>query len=194
MQMENHPHRTQKSIAARIILWTLSALVILILIGWVAFQVSPWPAAMLIRKSFRENGTEMSLALQKHVPEGVAEILNEHYDESDEDAFLDVYYPSGIANTEKILPTIIWIHGGGWLAGSKDEVANYCRILASRGYTVVAIDYTLAPGKHYPFQLNQINKAFGWLKKMRGDYILIRKKFFWEVILQVRNLRRNLQS
>ena len=46
--------------------------------------------------------------------------LNERFDTNDPDAVLDVYYPSEVANTDRKLPTIVWVHGGGFTSGSKD--------------------------------------------------------------------------
>jgi acetyl esterase/lipase len=161
----NNSHDKNRSILSRILVWTIGSLIIIVLVGYVAFRVSPWPGALLIRKSFHEGGMQMSMALEKHVPPGIASKLNLQYDEGDEDAFLDVYYPADLDNTDKTLPTIVWIHGGGWLAGSKDEVANYCKVLAGKGYTVVAVDYTLAPEGHYPLPLKQLNVALSYLEK-----------------------------
>ena len=41
-------------------------------------------------------------------------------------------------------------HGGGWLCRQQGAVADYARILAARGFTVVAVGYALAPGAIYP--------------------------------------------
>lgn len=57
------------------------------------------------------------------------------------------------------------MHGGGWIGGSKDEVANYLRILAGNGYTVVGVDYTLAPEKTYPTPVRQVLAALAYLEK-----------------------------
>lgn len=73
---------------------------------------------------------------------------------------LDVWYPRG---TERALPTVVWVHGGGWVAGSNADVEPYAKILAAEGYTVVAVDYALAPGSRYPMPLRQVNAALGWL-------------------------------
>jgi acetyl esterase/lipase len=33
---------------------------------------------------------------------------------------------------------VMWVHGGGFLGGSKEELSSYFKLLASHGYTVVA--------------------------------------------------------
>jgi acetyl esterase/lipase len=133
----------------------------LLLATLVAFQVSPWPSVLLIRRGFEKEALSTSQALEKHVPPALSAQFNERYDPADPDALLDVFYPSAIA--DKPLPTIVWVHGGGWVSGSKEEIANYGKVLAGRGFTVVGVDYSLAPGKTFPTPMRQVNAALGYL-------------------------------
>ncbi len=57
----------------------------------------------------------------------------------------------------------MWIHGGGLVSGSKEQVANYCKILASKGYLVAAIDYTIAPEAKFPGPIRQAGAALDYL-------------------------------
>ncbi|RYD35744.1 MAG: alpha/beta hydrolase [Verrucomicrobiaceae bacterium] len=43
-------------------------------------------------------------------------------------------------------PVVIWIHGGGWVGGSKSakRELNVCRTLAENGYAAFSIDYHVA--------------------------------------------------
>jgi len=133
------------------------------LLGYLALRLSPWPAALVIRLAFDHGGASTSRALEKHVPKGVSQRIDLRYDEADDDARLDLYYPSALEGGSKALLTVVWVHGGGWIAGGKSEIANYMRILAARGYTVAAVDYSLAPGKLYPTPVRQVNAALGYL-------------------------------
>ena len=136
---------------------------VLLLSALIAFQISPWPSVLLIRRAFNQDAQSVSLALEKHVPPALSAQLNEPYDPADPDALLDVFYPSAI--TDKPLPTIVWVHGGAWVSGSKDDIANYGKVLAGKGYTVVGVDYSLAPGKTFPTPIRQVNAALGYLVK-----------------------------
>ena len=142
-----------------IVIFTI--LPLLLLSALIAFQVSPWPSVLLIRRAFNEDAQSASQALEKHVPPALSAQLNERYDPADPDALLDVFYPSAIA--DKPLPTIVWVHGGGWVSGSKDDIANYGKVLAGKGYTVVGVDYSLAPEKTFPTPIRQVNAALGYL-------------------------------
>ncbi len=160
-----HKPVRKMSLATRISLWVLGIIAFLIFTGYIAFQVSPWPAALLIRKMFAEEGAKISAALEKHVPPGISSKLNEHYDLLDKDAYLDVYYPTAIENLDSSLLTVVWVHGGGWVAGSKEEIGNYCKILAGKGFVVVSVEYSIAPGKTYPTPVRQVNAALAYLDK-----------------------------
>lgn len=135
------------------------------LLTLLAFKLTPWPSALFIRYIFNKEGKKVNEQLKKHVPDGVTTISNEQYINADSDAKLDVYFPSSLSNTQKLLPVILWVHGGGWIAGSKEQMSSYCKILASKGFCVVAIDYSLAPGTTYPRPVVQTNKALEYINK-----------------------------
>jgi len=135
--------------------------VVLVIVVW--WVISPWPRALLIRYLFEKGGVRLAKALEKHVPAGVVAQRDLIYRDDDADARLDVLRPADADGTSAARPTIVWIHGGGWLSGSKRDVDPFLRILASHGYTTVGIDYSLAPGKHYPLPVLQANDALRYL-------------------------------
>lgn len=67
----------------------------------------------------------------------------------------DVYSPK---QADSKTPVIIWIHGGGFIGGDKTMVSDYATILASEGYTVIAMNYALAPKAKYPSPVNQTHE------------------------------------
>lgn len=137
-------------------------LALLTVLIFIAFQVSPWPKAWLIRYEFDRADEKVSQALQKHVPAGIADIKNQVYRSNDADALLNVFYPVG---AQQQLPTIVWVHGGAWVAGGKDDIDNYLRVLASHGFTTVSVNYSLAPEKQYPTPIVQLNDALRYLQQ-----------------------------
>jgi acetyl esterase/lipase len=118
--------------------------------------VTPRVAALLVRRAFAASGAETARALVRHAPVGVDEILDERYDEGDADALLDVFRPGGAVGA---LPAVVWIHGGAWVGGSKEELADYFKLIASGGFAVVALRYSLAPEKRYPTPVRQVMQA-----------------------------------
>lgn len=66
---------------------------------------------------------------------------------------LRLYKPS----TGKVLPVLIYAHGGGYILGDLDTHDRICRLLALKsGWAVLAVDYHLAPEKKFPVQPDQV--------------------------------------
>lgn len=83
------------------------------------------------------------------------------------DTLMDIYHPKV---TDELLPVIVWIHGGGFIGGSKENTRAYAMTLASHGYVVANIDYDPAPGQKYPGQIIQGNQALEYLRKNAMEY------------------------
>ncbi|HSX07453.1 MAG TPA: alpha/beta hydrolase [Candidatus Saccharimonadales bacterium] len=148
-------------------LWTwgggiIAVLLVIALILRIWFMVSPWPGSLLIRDVFTKGNHKMNAALQKYVPNNIAAVRNLQYRSNDKDASLNVFYPDG---TTAPLPTIVWVHGGGWVSGNKDDMDNYLQILANQGFTTVTVNYTIAPEKQYPTPIVQLNAALQYLQQ-----------------------------
>jgi len=158
--------------------WVFGAVVVVAAAVYSATQITPWPAALVFRVAMDRSGIAAAKALEKYVPAGVTARLNERYDAQDSDALLDVFYPSDVENTQRRLTTVVWIHGGGFLSGSKDQIANYLRILAAKGFTTVGVDYSLAPGRKYPTPIKQVNTALDYLQANAARFHLNSSEFF----------------
>lgn len=150
-------------LVGKITAWTVGSAVALGAVAWVAFQVSPWPSALLIRAAFDDMGVKTGKALEPFLPDTVTSVRDLQYGDGGSDTSFDVFYPSEVDGTSTVLPTVVWVHGGGWVSGDKDQIANYLEILAGRGYTVVGLNYSIAPGATYPTPLRQVNDALGYL-------------------------------
>lgn len=147
----------------RITAWLLAGGLALVLAAWTAFQVSPWPAVLLIRRAFDAGAKSASDGLVKHLPTDVMARLNETYDRDSPHGKLDVFFPAAVEGTDRRLTAVVWIHGGGFVSGRKEDIGNYGRILAGRGFVVLAVDYTIAPEAQYPTPVRQVNTALAWL-------------------------------
>ncbi len=148
----------------KLLLWTAGSLLAVVLLAALAFRLSPWPGAMIIRLVFTRSDIKTSKALDKHQPSiPVASILNQQYRAHDGDAFLDVYFPASIQKTQTKLPTVIWTHGGAWVSGDKTDNDAYFKLLAAKGFTVISVDYTRGPEKQYPTAVRQLNDAHAYI-------------------------------
>ncbi|MFZ2989680.1 carboxylesterase family protein [Ideonella sp.] len=58
---------------------------------------------------------------------------------------MDVYVPPGASSTVR-KPLVIWIHGGGFYAGSKSDTADEAMSYARAGYVSATLNYRLSTG------------------------------------------------
>lgn len=128
-----------------------------------AWASSPWPSALAYRSLMNAGGLMLDAGLARHVPKGIRSELDIPYDAADADALLDLYRPP--AGDGRALPAVVWVHGGGYIAGSKTQVGNYLKILAGKGYATVAVDYTLAPAAQYPRPVQQVAQALRFISQ-----------------------------
>lgn len=156
---------------------SLAALVLIILTCLAAWQLSPWPSALFYRYLFDKGGVAMNEALAKHVPVNISSRIDIAYGEAAIEK-LDIHLPAGVAGTERRLPLIVWTHGGGFLSGSKEQLANYLRIMAEGGYTVAGIDYTLAPAARHPTPTRQANAALAFLLGRAEEFNIDPERIF----------------
>jgi acetyl esterase/lipase len=79
---------------------------------------------------------------------------------------LDVYAPEGAGP----FPVIVFIHGGSWASGDKDEYAFVGAALASRGFVTVIPNYRLVPGVRFPSFIEDCARAVRWTADHVGEY------------------------
>ena len=61
-------------------------------------------------------------------------------------------------------PTMLFIHGGGWMYGDLESHDPTCRFLAEHsGVQILAIDYRLAPEHKFPAAVEDCQAAYRWL-------------------------------
>ena len=67
-------------------------------------------------------------------------------------------------------PLLLYLHGGGWVAGDLDIEDRALRILAqASGAKIVSLDYRLAPEHPLPAAIEDTVAAFGWLREHALD-------------------------
>ncbi len=85
------------------------------------------------------------------------------------DLKMDVYFPWKPAGPS---PVILFVHGGGWVAGTKTGTPgmSYFLELARRGYTTFSIDYRLAPTYTFPSQIIDVKCAVRHIRANAKEY------------------------
>ena len=82
---------------------------------------------------------------------------------------LDVYYPKPLAQAMKTqsaitnsYPMVVFVHGGSWESGSKEQYAFVGQSLAQAGYVTAVINYRKAPEHVYPDYVKDAAQAIAW--------------------------------
>ncbi len=91
---------------------------------------------------------------------------------------LDIYLP---AHSNKKLPLVIFIHGGGWLVNDKYADIGYMRKtvaeIVNSGFALASIDYRFATQAVFPAQMQDCNRAISFLFDNADKYGLDKNKF-----------------
>lgn len=140
-------------------------LVLVVAVMFLAFRFSPWPSVAIIAYAFSGSDRASEAALARHVPRGIATRRNLRYGRGSDEVF-DLYRQG---SAQGLQPAIVWIHGGAWIAGSKDGIANYLRVLAGHGYTTVGVEYSTGYGSRYPRPVEQVNAALAHIVRHAGE-------------------------
>jgi len=97
---------------------------------------------------------------------------------------LDLYLPpKAKAALKTPYPVIIYVHGGGWVAGHSrhnaaiDHFPDFLASLARRGYVVASLTYRLDGEAPFPAQENDVRAAIRWLRSHATDYSLDTTRF-----------------
>lgn len=81
---------------------------------------------------------------------------------------LDVYHPK--RKGKKKRPAVLMIHGGGWMAGSKENMRPMAQQLAQKGYVAVVAEYRLGGEAPYPAGVQDLKTAVRWMRANAENY------------------------
>ncbi len=76
---------------------------------------------------------------------------------------LDLHRPQG-----ENPPLIVYVHGGGWRAGSKEDVP--IADLYDKGFAIASVNYRLSTQAVFPAQVHDIKAAIRFLRSKAGLY------------------------
>jgi acetyl esterase/lipase len=79
---------------------------------------------------------------------------------------LDLYRPG----QGRDFPVLVFVHGGVWQLGSKDDYRNIGEAFASRGILTAVINYRLTPAVQHPAHAQDVAAAVGWLTAHAKEY------------------------
>lgn len=82
---------------------------------------------------------------------------------------LDLLLPKDRAGKKR--PMVVFIHGGGWLSGRKEDGLDVIRLLAASGdYAAATINYRLTQEARWPAQIHDCKAAIRFLRAKADEY------------------------
>lgn len=83
---------------------------------------------------------------------------------------LDIYRPKELPKG-KLCPTVLFVHGGGWIIGNKDHQGKpLANRLAAHGWVVVSTNYRLSPRFTFPDHIIDVKSAIRWIREHGKEY------------------------
>lgn len=136
---------------------------------------TPYPASYLVHQLFSNGGPAKPPSDYKTVKSTITIEKDLTYDSLLPNNRYDLIRPKEVKGK---LPVILWVHGGAFVGGQKEDVSIYANTLAAEGYAVVNMEYALAPGSKYPGPLIQMSDLYQELKTQADHYKLDMSSLF----------------
>lgn len=81
---------------------------------------------------------------------------------------LDVWVPARKGAAK--LPVVIFLYGGGWVAGERRDYGFAARAFAANGFIAIVPDYRLVPGARFPSFVEDGALAVKWARDHAADH------------------------
>jgi acetyl esterase/lipase len=79
---------------------------------------------------------------------------------------LDVYEPR-VEPSQRT--AVLLVHGGGWRAGDRTQLADHAQLLAAEGFTALVCEYRLLGESPFPAALDDVKAAVRWARANAQD-------------------------
>lgn len=110
----------------------------------------------------------IDLANPGPLPEGVTEVKDIEYGKGgDQPLRLNLYMPQKL---EQPAPGLLFIHGGGWKSGNRNDYKYYTMRFAKRGYVVATVSYRFSQEAPFPAAVNDVKCAVRWMRANAAAY------------------------
>ncbi len=105
------------------------------------------------------------------VPDGTKSTTNVSYGDHERQKY-DLFVPKG----DGPFPLVVWVHGGGWIGGSKDG-GGPGLFLLEHGYAVASINYRYSSQAVFPAQIQDCKAAIVHLRSGAKKHKINSEKF-----------------
>ncbi|MCY4014847.1 MAG: carboxylesterase family protein [Gammaproteobacteria bacterium] len=83
---------------------------------------------------------------------------------------LDLYMPSDAAGAKARRPIVLYVHGGGWIAGTKAQAFLQPLALVPEGFVYASANYRLRPDATVAEMAQSVASAAGWLTRHADEF------------------------
>ncbi|MEM9330201.1 MAG: alpha/beta hydrolase [Pseudomonadota bacterium] len=94
---------------------------------------------------------------------------------------IDIHAPAsvksrGLFRPGKKAPVIVYVHGGGWIKGTREKIYNLDKFATQRGWMLVSIQYRPVPRTNIDGQVRDVVRSINWVRNNISRYGGDRKK------------------
>ncbi len=88
---------------------------------------------------------------------------------------IDIYAPAaaqsrGFFSARKKVPVLLYVHGGGWIKGSRDKVYNLPKFALERDWLLVSVQYRPVPRTDIDGQVKDVVRSINWVRNHIARY------------------------
>ncbi|RKG35486.1 alpha/beta hydrolase [Acinetobacter guerrae] len=133
-------------------------------------------AKLMDNQQTRENVQYLEHYANENIKQKLIVLPDQHYGDQNSQR-LDIVYPEKLQSTK--LPVLFLVHGGGWVAGNKEGMLPYAKLIADQGFLVINVEYTLVPQAAYPQQVIELNQAVDYVIQHQNQLPVDLSKVFF---------------
>lgn len=87
------------------------------------------------------------------------------------DLFMDISKPENLNNSSSLTP-VVFLHGGGFISGTRNSEPAWTQFYNNRGYVVFDVDYRLSSETYHTWDKSSVDivTAIAWIDKHSQDY------------------------
>jgi acetyl esterase/lipase len=88
------------------------------------------------------------------------------------DLHVDIFRP----DHDPLDAAVILLHGGGWMFGDRQDMADYARELAASGFVAICAEYRLLRESAWPAQIKDVRDVVAWTLRQASSLGVSRQK------------------
>lgn len=126
-----------------------------------------YPSLEMVKLAFFA-GQIKPIEQPKSIPDEIQEYKNIEYQNVDGKSLtLNMYVPK---NLKGPVPCLVFIHGGAWKKGKKEDYLFYNVHFAKLGYVTATVSYRLSGVAKFPAAIQDVNCAIRWIRAHAEEY------------------------